>query len=173
MIHGISGAPLLVGLQYGDVIQRVSAGKGFPPMLAYPVAYRETIRGEIAGDWLDAATVMSQNGDGGHGLFQITPEDWWPAEMVAEWNATEWQDPASNCAFAIKYFLIPALDYWASQGLTGDALIICVADEFNAGRDRVEQYHAQGNADGATTGGDYGHDVDSNYNRLLAGKPLV
>jgi hypothetical protein len=176
MRNGLSAGPLPRGLLYGAQISQAcdAVPNGFSPLVAYAIAFRETIRGQIEGLWPDAATVMSLNGDGGHGLFQITVEDWWTSGMTTQWASFDWKDPVSNGLFAVKWFLLDAESYWANViGLSGDALIKCIADEFNDGRTATIRAHAQGNADGASTGGNYGSDVVANYHRILAGQSPV
>lgn len=157
MIYGLAGGPIPQGLKYGAEIA-AACGIAFPPCLAYAIALRETIRGELSGQWI-AATVES--GDGGRGLFQLT-SSWPPA----------WTDPAANARYAVDHFLVPSLHYFAGTGLVGDKLADAVADAFNAGTGTVESYLTRGiNPDHVTTGGDYGADVVATYHRLLAGEP--
>ena len=167
MQFGLAAGPLPSGLLYAAPIQAACIAANFSPVAAYCVAMRETIRGQIEGQW-NALTIVAE--DNGKGLFQVTQEDWWTEEMIAEWTAIDFTDPHANAAYALKWFLVPALQFWAGQiGLTGDALLKCVADEFNAGRNAVIKAHALGNADAATTEHDYGSDIVANYHRIEAG----
>lgn len=166
MKDGIEGASVGIGLPFSATVNAACIVADFSPILCYAVAWRETIEEYGSG----AAGVLADNGDGGHGLMQITPEDWWSAEMTAEWDALAWQDAPQNVAFALKWFLLPALSYWAPFE-QGEALVKCVAAEYNAGRSAVIAAHAKGNVDLATTNG-YAEAVLGFYLNLAStGKP--
>ena len=161
MIYGISGAPIPRGvtppLPYRDTIQRPCEELQFPPCLAYAIAWRESISGEVHGSW-NARTVLS--GDGGHGLFQLTssfPEGW--------------DDEAINVRYALSNFLIPALHQFARRDLRGDGLVQLVAASFNAGESAAWEAHLAGNVDLATTGNNYAEKALENFHRLIKGEP--
>ncbi len=157
MLYGMSGGPLPANLPYAqDVI--AACGSNFPPLVAYSVAARETIMGQLAGEW-NAATVVS--GDGGHGLFQLTSS-----------FPSNWQDPQANARYAMENWLVPDMNWWRSQipGLQGDDLIRCIAASFNAGRGGAWRGHQEGSIDLYTTD-NYGSGVLSIYKSLfLTGK---
>jgi len=141
-------------LPYADPINRAAIALDFPPLFAYAIACRESIIGEMNGKW-NAATVVS--GDNGHGLFQLT--SWWP---------DDWQDPYTNAYCAIKDWLLQDVPTWLRQyGMTGDALIKCVAASFNAGLGAALAAHSAGNVD-ACTSEDYGAGVVSIFHNLVA-----
>jgi hypothetical protein len=156
MEYGISGAPLDSSLRYGSVIEAAAQEADTPPKLAYAIAYVESISGELAGFW-DAATVKA--GDGGCGLFQLTPP---PPNIV-------WTDPCQNASAACLYWMNPALDFWHAAGYTGDTLVRLVADEYNEGRSAAWRWHLAGDADLGTTGSNYGARVLAVYTALVAG----
>jgi len=158
MMHGISAAPVpALGLPFADAVNLVCMQKNSFPCVLYAVGWRESIR-EYG---LAAATRTSDNNDGGHGIWQLTSS-----------YPPNWQDPQANCAFAIDHFIIPALDFWFNRmGQTDVALIKCIAAEFNAGRSGAMGGFTLGNVDQNTTHGNYGHDVVTQYNRLLAHMP--
>lgn len=169
MMYGISGAPVPISLPYAATVE-AACGEVCPPCFMYAIAYRESIRGELAGEWPSAADVQAD--DGGLGLCQITPEEWWPQEMRSAWASLTWQSPLLNTKFAIRYFVLPAMAYWHAQGFDGDNLAKLVACEYNAGRSNTILGHEEGNADKYTTGGDYGSFVVRVMNSLLLdGKP--
>ncbi len=144
MMHGIAGGPLPASLPFAPPIQRACAEypNGFSPVLAYAIAFNETIGGQLAGLWPDAATIISP--DGGHGLFQLT-----------SWVPAGWSDPLENARMAVAHWLAPAAHYWTtSWQLTGPDLIRAIAAEFNAGRG---DYSPTGRG---ALGGHYRHDVD-------------
>jgi hypothetical protein len=153
-------------LPYADVIEKAcSVSPTFSPLVAYCIAWRETIR-EYG---TTAANRMSDNGDGGHGLFQETSS--WPSN---------WMDPYTNALYAVQNFLLGAEIFWATKGFAGTDLVRCIAAEFNAGRGMwyapndprnigALGGHYDGNVDKFTAGGDYGIDVATQYLRLLAG----
>jgi hypothetical protein len=161
MMYGISGNTLPPALPYANPINQACIGYDFWPCVAGGVAFRETILGQLEGQW-DAATVVSK--DGGHGLFQLTSS--WPKD---------WQDPYTNAVYAVKYYLIPACDFWAeTQDETGWALVKCLAAEFNCGRSGALAGHRQGNVDLYTTNQNYGAAVVGYAQTLLTGKvPVV
>ena len=174
MRNGLAAGPLPADLDYGPSIQAAcsaAADGGFSPEVAYAIALNETIHGEHIREWASAASVIGKTYPRGWGLFQITPEpEWWSQAMQAEWTALNWADPQQNAAFAIKWFLRPAEDYWASQGLQGGPLVRCIAAEFNAGRPAVIAAHAHGDVDLATYDHHYATDALSYYLTLLGGK---
>lgn len=125
--------------------------------VAYAIAWRESISGQVAGLWPNAATVLSD--DGGHGLFQLTYS-----------FPDEWDDPYRNALYAIVTFLEPAETYWA-QVEQGDNLVRCIAAEYNAGRDLALKGHDEGDVDKYTTD-NYAAAVLGFYHSILAsGKP--
>jgi hypothetical protein len=157
MEHGIEAGTIPNHLPYAIDIQAGCEEHNFSPALTYAVAWRETIRGELNGSWC-AATVLS--GDGGHGLFQLT----------SSWPENNWQDPKANTSFAITKFLIPSMNWFLDQGLTGEALIRCIAASFNAGIGGAWNAHLEGNVDLVTTGNDYAADVFQIYTAIIEGK---
>lgn len=156
MKYGISGAPVESTLPYAEPINIAAIEADSFPCLAYAIAERETIRGEINGTWC-AATVESF--DGGHGLFQLTSS--WPVN---------WRDPQANASYAVSQFIQPAIQSGIQLGLESESLVKFVAAAFNEGLGAAEKYHAQGNVDLGTTGNNYGADVLVNYLRLVQGK---
>jgi hypothetical protein len=159
MIYDISGRPIPKGvtppLPYAETIQAPCVELGFPPCLAYAIAWRESISGEVHGSW-DARTILS--GDGGHGLFQLTstfPEGW--------------DNENINVRYALSNFLIPALHQFARRGLCGDYLARLVAASFNAGERAAWEAHLAGNVDLATTGNNYASSVLATFHRLIKG----
>ena len=141
MLLGVSGAGLPAGLTYGTEIAAAAAAAQFPPCWLYAHGWQETIK--VAG-WIGTlgktpATFIS--GDGGHGIFQLTAS-----------YPLNWEDPEANAAYAIANFLKPAIQYWNPKyGVTGDALIKCVAAEYNAGRANAESGHNEGDVGKYTT----------------------
>jgi len=171
MRYGISAAPLKPGLLYGEPIQAAAVIQpSFSPPWLYAIAYRESIRGQLAGLWPSALTVVAP--DNGCGICQVTPADWWEPWLHAAWNAIDWKDPEANAAFAVAYFLLPAQTFWATEvGLAGTDLLRAASAEYNCGRELALEGHAAGNVDLHTTGGDYAADVALNYTRLVNGQP--
>lgn len=156
MLYGISGKPIPKTLPYAATIQAPCVELGFSPCLAYAIAWRESISGEVNGAW-DARTILS--GDGGHGLFQLTsafPEGW--------------ENEDVNVRYALSTFLVPALHQFARRGLLGDDLARLVAASFNAGERAAWEAHLAGNVDLATTGNDYSSSVLLNFHRLIKGE---
>ena len=153
MPGGISGGPLAADLLYAAAVTSGS-GSIFSPLLAYAVAFRETIRGELAGLW-NAASVIS--GDGGYGLMQLTSS-----------HPSDWIDPSANVRYAIATFLYPAYDFWwGEMKFVGSDLVRGIAAEYNAGRGQALAGHAAGDLDTYTTDG-YAADVLAQYTRLCA-----
>jgi hypothetical protein len=155
LLYDISGKSIPDTLPYAKTIQAPCLELGFPPCLAYAIAWRESISGEVHGSW-NAATVLS--GDGGHGLFQLTstfPEGW--------------DDEAINVRYALSNFLSPALHQFARRDLRGDDLVRLVAASFNAGESAAWEAHMAGNCDLATTGNDYAACVLETHKRLIQG----
>ncbi len=160
MINGISAAPIPQRLKYAEPIQAVCQAKNFFPCLAYAIAWRETISGEVTGSW-KANSVIAP--DYGYGLFQLT----YP--LVKPWPPNNWEDPATNAAFALDHYLIPAYQFFTSRGIFGNPLVLCIAAGFNEGVQTAWTYHLLGNVDIGTTNG-YASAVLANYQRLIAGK---
>lgn len=160
MRWGISGAGILASLPYAKDVGGEATKLDFPPLFAYAIACRESIIGQLNGEW-NAASVVSA--DNGHGLFQLT--SWWPDPG--------WDDPAVNAHYAILDWLIPDVRYWTRhEGLAGEALIRCVAASFNAGLGAAINAHAAGDVDACTTDR-YGDNVLRIYDSLLkTGSPL-
>jgi hypothetical protein len=158
--YGISGAPipgglLGGGLAYADAITLAALELDFPPILAYAVANRETIRGQRAGLW-NASSVLSP--DGGRGLFQLT-----------SWAPDQWRMPYVNAHWAVVRWLAPSLTHYAIvHRKRGDDLIAATADAFNSGAAAICALCEEGrNPDIATTGGNYGRDVTACFHALL------
>jgi hypothetical protein len=160
MIYGISTAPIPAHLPYAAPIQGGCTVAVFPGCLAYAIAWRETIRGQLEGLWPSAVSVMAS--DGGRGIFQLTSS-----------YPTDWLDVASNIRYALSYFLVPSLHFFAGSGLRADALVRMVAAAFNEGAEAAIFDHLLGNVDIGTTGHDYASDVLSNYYKLTAGQDPV
>jgi len=160
MIYGISTAPIPPRLAYATAIQGGCTAAVFPGCLAYAIAWRETIRGQLSGLWPSAVSVMSS--DGGRGLFQLTSS-----------YPTDWLDINGNIKYALSYFLVPSLHFFAGSGLRGDALVRMVAAAFNEGSEAATLDHLLGNVDIGTTGHDYASDVLSNYYKLTSGQDPV
>lgn len=169
MRNGISGASVPLDLVYAGDVNAATLAISFSPLLTYAIAEVETIEGQLRGEW-NAATVVS--GDGGHGVMQITPEDWWSTEMRAEWASTNWQVPHDNITFALKWFLTDAEKFWSEyQGQQGIALVRCISAEYNAGRSNALKGHASGDVGLYTfheNGLSYPDHTALNYNALLA-----
>lgn len=173
MRNGLSAGPLKPGLLYGEPIQAAALKPPtFSPELLYAIAWRETIRGQVQGLWPSALTVVAS--DNGCGLCQVTPAEWWPEWLHADWAEVDWRDPEQNAAFAVEQFLEPAETFWVTdQGMQGLDLARCIAAEYNCGRSQALFGHQQGNVDRYTTGGNYAADVCLNYTRLVNGqRPL-
>jgi hypothetical protein len=156
MLYDISGVAIPKQLLYAATIQAPCVELGFSPCLAYAIAWRESISGEVNGTW-DARTILS--GDGGHGLFQLTstfPEGWDNEDV--------------NVRYTLSNFLIPALHQFARRGLRGDNLARLVAASFNAGESAAWAAHLAGNCDLATTGANYATCVLAGYHRLIKGE---
>lgn len=155
MLYDISGRPIPKTLPYAAAIQTPCLQLGYPPCLAYAIAWRESISGEVHGSW-NACTVLSS--DGGHGLFQLTssfPEGWDNEDV--------------NIRYALNSFLIPALHQFARRGLSGDVLARVCAAAFNAGEEAAWEAHLAGDVDLATTGNDYAGAVLATFHRLIQG----
>ncbi|MGD0968620.1 MAG: hypothetical protein ABR949_10065 [Candidatus Aquilonibacter sp.] len=164
MLWGISGAPINVSLKYAAPIQDVADATSFWPLFLYAIAYRESISGEIAGLWPSALTIVAP--DNGRGLCQVTPAPWWSDDMNEAWEKIDWTNPNQNAAYAVMWFLQPAVEYWQPLGNEGTVLIKLVAAEYNAGREKVIAAHAKGDVDLATTNG-YAAAVLGIYANLL------
>jgi hypothetical protein len=172
MRNGISGASVPLQLLYAGEINAATLRESFFPLLTYAIAEVETIEGERAGRW-DAATVVAD--DGGTGLCQITQEDWWSSEMIFDWNAITRTNPYDNTCFALRYFLIPAEEFWvANYAFQGNDLIRAIAAEYNAGRNLALAGHNAGNIGLYTTpenGVLYTDHVLANYTKLVGMVP--
>jgi len=159
---GLSGEPVPTHLPYAEAINRACSIQNFWPLFAYAVAFRETIVAQENHSIPAASTYVSF--DSGHGLFQLTSS--WP---------DAWEDPETNCAYAIKYFLQPAVDFWSDPtgyNLSGLPLLRCCAAEFNTGREDTITGHKTGNVD-LYTSGNYATAVEGYYLTLLnKGTPL-
>lgn len=165
---GLSGVAYPATLPYATAINESATSRKFWPCVLGAIGWQETIGGEVSG-WLaqtygaeiTAATCVS--GDGGHGCFQLTqsfPDDW--------------MDPKSNARYALDAFLLPALQYWnVHVGMTGEALLRCMAAEFNAGRIAAIKGHANGEVGLFTThdehGISYSDNVLNHFLKLSAG----
>jgi len=156
MQFGIEAGIIPSHLPYSSPIQEACQAADLSPALAYGIAFRESIRGELAGLWT-AATVVS--GDGGYGLFQLTSS-----------YPKNWDQPRANADWALSQFIKPALTFFSAQGLTGEALIRCIAAAFNAGLETAWEAHNNGNVDACTTGCDYAADVFAIYSAIIAGR---
>lgn len=152
MQHGVSAGPIDLSLPYAQIINSVCEEENFPTPLAYAIAWRETIQGEVNGSW-NAATVVSF--DNGRGLFQLTYS-----------APSNWKDPRANCKYAIDYFLKDNFAMFARRGLEGDDLVKVTAAAFNAGAASAWNAHLAGNVDKVTTD-NYGAAVLSIYHNLL------
>ena len=157
MIWGLSGAPVNPTLPYAGFANRACVDMDFPPPFAYAIAFRETL---CLVPTIDPVTVVS--GDGGHGIMQLTSS--WPEN---------WADPLANFTYAIRYFLLPAVQYWHGlQGYAGPVLVKLVAATYNEGLGAAIRYHNQGDVDLGTTN-DYGAGVLAIYNNLVSkGTPI-
>lgn len=153
MMFGMHGGPLPPTLPYAGAIS-AACGQLFPPLVAYSVACRESIIGEMNGKW-DAATVVS--GDNGHGLFQLT-----------SWFPQHWEDPQTNAIAAVRNWFVPDMLWWRDQipGVQGDDLVRCIAASFNAGRGGAWNGHIAGDVDKYTTD-NYAAGVLQIYRNLL------
>lgn len=152
---GVAGSDVTPSWLYAGFINRQCDRLDFPPALAYAIAVNETIAGEAAGEW-NAATV--QSGDGGWGLFQLT-----------SYHPDNWQDPSTNCYYAVTDWLLPDANRWFQEfRVTGDDLIRCVAASFNAGWGNAVAAHNAGNVDAATTD-NYASRALDHYHAIIAG----
>jgi len=159
MLNGISGAPIPKELLYASQIQAACEKVNFPPCLAYAIAWRESISGEVNGSW-NACTVIAP--DNGYGLFQLT----YP--FTDPWPPQNWEDPEVNVALALEHFLVPAMEFFVGHGVSGNPLVACIAAGFNSGDETAWVNHLAGNVDLGTTDG-YASTVLANYHRLIAG----
>ena len=154
MKWGLSGANVPNVLRYSDAVNEAAWTVGFSPVLAYAVAWHESISGEVDGLWPCAAKVVS--GDGGHGLFQLT-----------SWVPEDWADPFRNAYYAVADWLnLDATRWFREYALTGDALVRCTAASFNAGFGRALKAHELGDVD-AVTANRYGDAVLKIYTQLV------
>lgn len=158
MMFGMHGGPLPPSLPYAGAISN-ACGQLFPPLVAYSIACRESIIGEMNGKWT-ASKVVS--GDGGYGLFQLT-----------SYVPAGWDDPQQNATCAVRNWLVPDMLWWRQQipGVDGDDLVRCIAASFNAGRGGAWRGHTQGSVD-LYTSDNYGAGVLQIYKNLLQkGRP--
>jgi hypothetical protein len=168
MRWGVDAAPIPVDLPFMAGVTSAALEFDFPPCFAYAIATTENVD-LLSTDPQAALSVIS--GDNGHGLCQITPASWWEPPITAAWAVCPWQDPAENMAFALKWFLLPAVAYWNQTLLMeGDALIRCVAAEYNAGRSEAIAGHNAGNVDLYTEHGNYAARALANFAALVAGR---
>lgn len=158
MKYGITAGVIPSHLPYAATILRNCIAYGFSPALAYAVAWRETVRGEMNHEWT-ASTIVSS--DGGHGVFQLT----------SSWPNPGWDNPETNTQYALHHFLIPGMYYFAAKGMRDEALIRCIAAGFNAGDLTVWEDHVTyGDVDIGTANHDYAADVLRQYTSLIAGQ---
>lgn len=157
MKYGVSGAPLPAGLDYGAPVSAAASASDFAPCWLYAHAWQETIKVE----GMNAASALS--GDGGHGLFQLTAS-----------YPSNWEDPEANASYAITNYLQPAIAYWNGvRGIEGDALVKCVAAEYNAGRTNAIKGYDTGDVGRFTThtaGVSYANLVLTYYQQLSSGQ---
>lgn len=153
MMFGMHGTPIPQNLPYASEISQ-ACGALFPPLVAYSIACRESIIGELNGKWC-ARTVCSA--DGGHGIFQLT------SYVPAGWDV-----PETNAVCAVRNWLVPDMLWWRSQipGVEGDDLVRCIAASFNAGRGGAWKGHTQGSVD-LYTSDNYAAGVLQIYHNLL------
>lgn len=160
MLHGISGTAINSHLDYAANIQAACVSRNFPPCLAYAIAWRET----ISGPW-NACSIVSP--DMGYGLFQLT------SEFMQPWPPPGWDTAQKNTEYALDHFLIPGMKFFVECGVSGDALIKCIAAGFNSGNEVAWQNHLLGNVDIGTTGHNYASSVLENFHRLVAGEDPI
>jgi hypothetical protein len=144
--YGISGAPIPPGLPYGDEIQHACELLDFAPCVAYAIKMNET-----GPD--DPPDIISI--DGGHGILQLTAS-----------YPLNWDDPYSNALYAIAHFLLPAQEYWAALGYSGDNLVRLIAATYNSGLGNAIAAHDLGNVDLYDTD-NYGTRCVENVHSLL------
>ncbi len=150
MRNGISAGPLpQINLPFGTVVEKASDDADFSPLVVYAIKVNES------GDGTDPAV---QSDDGGHGLMQLTAS-----------FPQNWADPYANVAYAIVNFLIPAENFWAGQGFSGDDLVRAIAAEYNAGRFQALAGHNAGDFDRYTTNA-YAARALAHYTALRAGQ---
>lgn len=168
MLYEVSGVACPPELPYAGDINIAATSLDFWPCVLAAIGCRETIIVQESG-WLvetygpgtTAANVVSA--DGGHGVFQLT--DSYPPN---------WEDPVANGIWAIQKFLQPAVTYWhGTQGQVGDALVKCIAAEFNTGRGNALKGFEAGNVDQETENQNYGATVVQYYHSLILGKDPV
>ncbi len=160
MLYGIVASPLPVSFPGAPIFASVCQGLGAPPCFVGAIAWRESLSSLS----FDDATAYIEYEDGapaGHGIMQLT------SEFPAQWNV-----PATNITYAIMNFILPDLRAFAREGLCGDDLAKVAACAYNAGPRRAWAAHLAGDADTATTGGDYGSAVVGFMHKLLQGEML-
>lgn len=159
MRWNILSEPLNRDLPYVVPISDACFTSNTPALLAYAIAWRETISGEKNGSW-EASSVVSP--DGGHGLFQLTSS-----------FPPSWPDPYDNALYACDNYIVPDAVYWYRKyGYSGETLVRCVAASFNAGIQGAEEGHAVGDV-GKYCTGDYVEAVLGFYKKLVAtGSPV-
>jgi hypothetical protein len=155
MRWGVSGKTIPYDLIFATPIQAAALLEDFPPCWLYAIGKIESIDEFGA----SAATIMSTNGDGGHGIFQLTSS-----------FPDNWQDPQVSAQYAIKNFLMPAVqNCLASMYLSGDQLVRVASDVYNEGWGAEQISHSLYNdADFLTTGHDYGQRALAAYKELTA-----
>jgi hypothetical protein len=149
--NGIVATPLDLSMPFAQQINAACQVENWFPYVVSAIQHNETAA------LPDAATIISA--DGGHGLMQLTSS--FPAN---------WADPYENVRYAIGTFLAPAEAFWKTFE-QGDALIRCIAAEYNAGRTATIDAHEKGDVDLATTNG-YAARALASYHKLLDGLPL-
>lgn len=159
MLYGISGREVRNDMKYAGNINPACAEFNFPPMVAYAIAWRESIsmEGKL---WPDARKVDL---NGGHGLFQLDSS-----------FPDNWEDADVNTNYALKHFLVPALTHWHGlERASGNGLIRLVAATFNAGLSAATLAHLQGDVDLSTAHHDYASTVLRTYLYLTVGGKLI
>lgn len=150
MKYGWYEAPVSNNLPLGPEINRAASDCQFPSPVIYAIAYRETLSSLSA-----ELAAKCISGDGGHGLCQLTSS-----------YPNDWYNPTVNATYAIKQFLVPAVNYWHGlHGYEGDTLLKLVAATYNEGLGAAQHYHEQGDVDAGTTN-HYGQGVVDIYHNL-------
>jgi|SRR6185312_6683470 len=149
MIHGISATTLPDGFPYKAIIEDL-CGSTFFPCLVGAIKLNET------GTGFGPVTENDISGDGGRGVMQLTSS-----------YPSNWQDPKANIRYAIKHFLVPAMNEWSSE-LQGDDLVRAIAATYNAGLGNAQAGHKIGDIDAYTTNR-YGERCLKRYQALLQG----
>jgi hypothetical protein len=149
MRDNVSGTPVPSGFPYSTLINQIAAANNVAPCLVAAIKINET-------GLNDPPDIVS--GDGGHGLWQLTSS-----------YPSDWADPEANCTYAVQNFIVPAWEYWAGCGQTGEALVKCIAAEFNGGRGNAQAGFDEGNVDAYTTN-NYGARAVANFQSLISGQ---